>query len=105
MWISHTAALPLVSRSHSLSKRERVWSCLASTTCALLPESGNTNRIAEQPIIAFPAYVTSRHSGMCNAGTNEKWRSEQTICLKKLVRWAILALGTNRGTEVAVNYL
>ena len=42
----------------------------------LLPESGNTNQITEQPIIAFPAYVTSRHSGMCNAGTNEKWRSE-----------------------------
>ena len=49
---------------------------LASTTFALLPESGNTNQIAEQPIIAFPAYVTSRHAGMCNAGTSEKWRSE-----------------------------
>ena len=38
--------------------------CLASTTCADCPESGQSNQITEEPIITFHAYVTSRKRGM-----------------------------------------
>ena len=48
----------IVWRSHTLSKTGEGLVYLASRTCALLPESGKSNQIAEKPIIAFHANVT-----------------------------------------------
>ena len=38
--------------------------CLALTTCAHCPESGQSNQITEEPIITFHAYMMSRRRGM-----------------------------------------
>ena len=55
------------------------WVCVGTSTCARQPESCLSNQVAEKPIIAFSDDVTSRYSGMCNAGTCEKWRSKPRV--------------------------
>ena len=61
-----------------------------------MPVTLNLGQVAEKP---FSDDVTSRYSGMCNAGTCENW----PIVL--LVRGAILASGTIRCPTVVGSYL